>query len=107
MPRGSTLRLSLGCILADHLGVELRRVGSGKRFTFSAGEARLSAWMDENARSVWLTCEEPWKLEAILISKLYLPLNLDQNNRNEFHPILSQLRRAARHRAKALAVLPR
>ncbi|MET9440781.1 GIY-YIG nuclease family protein [Streptomyces sp. NPDC006610] len=35
---GSTLRLTLGCLL----GLELRRVGSGKRMTFGkAGEAIL------------------------------------------------------------------
>jgi hypothetical protein len=42
---GSTLRLTLGCLLADELGIELRRVGSGNRMTFSAGEVKLSAWM--------------------------------------------------------------
>jgi hypothetical protein len=47
---GSTLRLTLGCLLADELGIELRRVGSGKRFTFSTGEKRLSEWMEANAR---------------------------------------------------------
>src|SRR3954451_15429519 len=29
---GSTLRRTLGCLLADELGIELRRVGSGLRF---------------------------------------------------------------------------
>ncbi|MEU6812984.1 GIY-YIG nuclease family protein [Streptomyces sp. NPDC046831] len=39
---GSTLRLTLGCLL----GLELRRVGSGKRMTFGrAGETTLSQWM--------------------------------------------------------------
>ena len=28
---GSTLRLTLGCLLIKPLGIELRRVGSGKR----------------------------------------------------------------------------
>jgi hypothetical protein len=42
---GSTLRLTLGCLLAERLGIQLRRVGSGQRLTFAAGEARLSAWM--------------------------------------------------------------
>jgi len=28
---GSTLRLSLGCLLSQRLGIELRRVGSGRR----------------------------------------------------------------------------
>src|SRR5690349_422197 len=39
---GSTLRLTLGCLLADSLGIELRRVGSGKRRTFADGERTLS-----------------------------------------------------------------
>ncbi len=32
---GSTQRLTLGCLLADELGLQLRRVGSGKRRTFT------------------------------------------------------------------------
>jgi hypothetical protein len=47
---GSTLRLTLGCLLADELGLHLRRVGSGKRFTFCDGEKRLSDWLVENAK---------------------------------------------------------
>jgi hypothetical protein len=43
---GSTLRLTLGCLLAQQLGIELRRVGSGQRMTFGAGEHVLSTWMD-------------------------------------------------------------
>jgi hypothetical protein len=39
---GPTLRLTLGCLLADELGLQLRRVGSGNRFTFCDGENRLS-----------------------------------------------------------------
>jgi hypothetical protein len=51
---GSTLRLTLGCLLADHLGLELRRVGSGKRMTFTkSGESILSNWMARNAFVAW------------------------------------------------------
>jgi hypothetical protein len=32
---GSTLRKTLGCLLADELGIQLRRVGSGKGMTFT------------------------------------------------------------------------
>jgi hypothetical protein len=104
---GSTLRLSLGCLLADELGIELRRVGSGKRLTFSAGEERLSQWMDENARVVWHVCDEPWKLEERLISTVNLPINLDLNATHAFCSVLSELRRAARLKARALPILPR
>lgn len=48
---GSTLRLTLGCLL----GFELRRVGSGKRMTFGlAGERELTDWMAEHAHVCWL-----------------------------------------------------
>jgi hypothetical protein len=104
---GSTLRLTLGCLLADQLGIELRRVGSGNRLTFSAGEKRLSEWMDENARVAWFVCDEPWKLEEKLISTLNLPLNLHQNSANAFFKVLSEVRRAAKIRAKGLEILPR
>ena len=35
---GSTLRKTLGCLLGDELGIQLRRVGSGSRMTFAGGE---------------------------------------------------------------------
>jgi hypothetical protein len=73
---GSTLRLSLGCLLAEKLDIELRRVGSGKRLTFSSGETRLSEWMEENARVAWQICKEPWELEEKLIHSLGLPTKL-------------------------------
>ena len=99
---GSTLRLTLGCILAEQLGIDLRRVGSGKRMTFGRGEALLSEWMAENALVTWQCCEQPWLREEQLISEVCLPLNLDQNGRNGFHAALSRVRSTARERAREL-----
>ena len=99
---GSTLRLTLGSILAEQLGIELRRIGSGKRMTFGRGEALLSDWMAENAFVTWQCCEQPWLLEEQLISQVCLPLNLDQNGRNAFHAVLSRVRSSARERAREL-----
>ena len=104
---GSTLRLTLGCLLANELGIDLRRVGSGKRMTFSTGESRLSEWMEENARVAWFLSEEPWKLEEELISTLDLPLNLAQNSRHGFHPELTRIRREAKAKARELPILSR
>jgi hypothetical protein len=101
---GSTLRLTLGCLLAEHLGIELRRVGSGKRMTFAAGEAKLSAWMADNALVAWLEHAEPWVLEEQLIRSVSLPLNLDQNGHHAFHAALSAMRAAAKTRAQRLPV---
>lgn len=104
---GSTLRLTLGCLLSTELGIELRRVGSGKRRTFSFGEQLLSSWMAENALVCWTAVTDPWVLEEELIRRYDLPLNLDQNKHNAFHPELSAARRAAKERAAHLPILPR
>ncbi len=98
---GSTLRLTLGSLL----GLELRRVGSGKWMTFGkAGEANLSQWMADKARVCWVERNEPRTLESQLISQLDLPLNLDQNSRNAFHSQLKGLRAQARQRARELPI---
>lgn len=102
---GSTLRLTLGCLLRDSLGIQLRRVGSGKRLTFADDEQRLSAWLGENAGVAWMVHPEPWQVEEELIRQLSLPLNLDQNNRHPFHPVLSSVRRDAKAAAWALPVV--
>jgi hypothetical protein len=104
---GSTLRLTLGCLLADQLGIELRRVGSGTRLTFSSGELVLSAWMARNAYVCWTECTEPWVLEQQFLRTVSLPLNLDQNRQHAFHAELTQLRRRSKQRARSLPVVPR
>lgn len=101
---GSTLRLTLGVLLADELDIELRRVGSGGRYTFSVGERQLTEWLTEHARVSVALRTEPWVLEEELIAFLRLPLNLDQNS-HPFRPTLSAMRRAARASAAAKPVL--
>ena len=105
---GSTLRLTLGCLFAESLGIQLRRVGSGKRMTFTIqGEEKLSAWMKDNAFVSWVVVDEPWKLEDHLIRTLSLPLNLQDNGKHPFHPVLTEIRRRARERARQLPILAR
>lgn len=102
---GSTLRKTLGCLLMDELGIQLRRMGSGGRMTFGAGEQALSAWMAENAFVSWVVREAPWELEEDLIAGLDLPLNLKGNQRNSFHPVLSEVRARCVAQARTLPVL--
>jgi hypothetical protein len=97
----------LGCLLAEELGIELRRVGSGTRLTFSTGETALSGWMRENALVSWHECPEPWLVESTFCASLDLPLNLDQNSHGAFHAHLTRLRHEARVRARELPILPR
>jgi hypothetical protein len=100
---GSTLRLTLGCLLSDELGIELRRIGNGHRMTFTkAGEERLSDWMNRNAFVAWVEHPEPWKLESEAIKRFILPLNLRDNDYNEFSKTLSGIRSEMRLKAKEL-----
>jgi hypothetical protein len=102
---GSTLRLTLGCLLSEELGLDLRRVGSGTRMTFHEGEERLSEWMRAHARVAFTTCAEPWITEEQLIASLSLPLNLAGNERHLFHPSLTALRREHKERARMRPIL--
>jgi hypothetical protein len=101
----STLRLTLGCLLSDQLGIELRRVGSSGRLTFGDGEAALTAWMDANAFVCWTVSDRPWLLEREIISTVNLPLNLDQNSRHPYCQTLRACRAAAKERARSLPVV--
>lgn len=103
---GSTLRRSLGCLLATGLGLELRRYGSGTRLHFGPGEQDLSRWMDRNAFVSWLSTPQPWLLEDEILTTLDLPLNLDQNQHNVFHAVLTAARAGAASRARSLPPLP-
>lgn len=104
---GSTLRRTLGSLLASELGIQLRRTGRSERLTFGAGEAALSDWMAEHARVCWLVDAEPWRIETEVISELALPLNLDQNTHSGFHATLSAARAEQKRIALDLPVLPR
>ncbi|WP_124709604.1 GIY-YIG nuclease family protein [Gordonia insulae] len=101
----STLRLSLGSLLADELGLELRRVGTAGKRHFGCDEAVLSDWMSEHARVSCIVYTAPWLCERELIHRLDLPLNLAENADHSFHATLSQARSDAKGRADALPVL--
>lgn len=102
---GSTLRLTLGCHLTEHLGIALRRVGSGTRLTFTnAGEERLSEWMGAHARVAFVLDDEPWKLEHELIKREVLPLNIAGNSHSPYCLSLRTLREEHKRRARELPV---
>jgi hypothetical protein len=101
----STLRRTLGCLLAEELGLQLRRVGSSERRTnFGEGEERLSGWMARNAKVSWVVRERPWELEDELIGRLDLPLNLKGNRRNKYHSALTEARARCLAQARAMPV---
>jgi hypothetical protein len=104
---GSTLRKTLGCLLADDLGIALRRVGSGDRYTLTnPGEQRLDAWMADHCRVAWREVAAPWQLEReILSSGLILPLNIRDNPSLAHTAVVQAARATAMRAADALPVI--
>lgn len=101
---GSTLRRTLGILLATESNFPLRRVGSGTRTTFThSGEQWLDQWMERNAKVHWVTHDEPWILEELLIRDTVLPLNI-QGNTHSFKPSLSAMRSKAMAEAKLMEI---
>lgn len=102
---GSTLRRTLGILLAQQSGFPLRRVGSGKRMTFThLGEQWLDHWMEENTRISWILDPEPWVLEENMFKSVSLPLNL-KGNEHVFKNTLSTLRKESIHQARMLEIV--
>jgi hypothetical protein len=102
---GSTLRLTLGSLLATQSDFPLRRVGSGRRMTFThLGEQWLDTWLDTNAFVCWVEHPEPWVLEHELLSTHSLPLNIQGNRHHPFCSQLSEIRRLAKAAATELAI---
>ena len=105
---GSTLRLTVGCLLTERLEIELRRVGSGTRETFTAtGEAILSDWIARNMRMSFIEHDEPWTVESGIIGSLDLPLNIDHNAHNPQCKFVRDARARCKAHARGLPVLPR
>jgi len=101
---GSTLRRTLGVLLAAESNYPLRRVGGGTRTTFThSGEQWLDHWMEQNAKVYWVAHEEPWVLEEELIGSIPLPLNI-QGNIHPFKPTLSAMRSKAMAEAKLMEI---
>ena len=102
---GSTLRRTLGTLLAPRSGFPLRRVGSGKRMTLThAGEKWLDSWMEQNAFVCWMPHSSPWQVEKELIGNISLPLNIRGNESHNFVVELKALRREAIRQARELPV---
>ncbi len=101
----STLRLTLGVLLAGDLGLELRRVGGGGRMTFHCGQAILTSWLERHARVRPMAFDAPWTVERSIIERFALPLNL-QHNAHPFGDQLAAMRSAARRGARMSAADP-
>lgn len=73
----STLRLTLGVLLAEELSLSLGLHGG--RLNWGAdGEAQLTRWINANARVAWAENSTPWDVEDELLAHATLALNIDR-----------------------------
>lgn len=94
----STLRRSLGCLLAEKLNLRFRVTRTSKggktlHYGLGEGEAILTAWMEAHASVCWVEHSQPWLLEASALQLVRLPLNVRGNRHCEFSGVLHQMRR--------------
>jgi hypothetical protein len=104
---GSTLRRTLGCLLGEQLGIQLRRVGSVGRYTFTnPGEQKLDDWMRQHAFVAWVETQAPWELETHMLSLgPRLPLNVDENPWAEAVALVKDVRLKAKQLADELDIV--
>jgi hypothetical protein len=88
----STLRRTLAVLLRGELDLSITLTKAGKLRMSPEHEARLTQWMDENARVLWVVHLEPWDVEDHLIKgAVRLPLNI-RGSSDPFARVLSNLR---------------
>ncbi|WP_223624098.1 GIY-YIG nuclease family protein [Microbacterium sp. EST19A] len=95
----STLRRTLGVLLADDLGLTLG-VHRGREHYGSEGEALITQWLVANARVAWAVDPAPWEAEEEMLAQATLALNLDGRS-DAFARSISDRRKAAMAAARA------
>ena len=94
----STLRLTLGCLLKEELNIQLKQIRN--RYYFGEEENILSLWIERNAFVTFEPCHEPWIIEEGAIKQLNLPLNILDNEHNNFYNALKNIRKQAKNLAR-------
>ncbi|MBF4622599.1 hypothetical protein ITJ39_15690 [Clavibacter sp. VKM Ac-2542] len=95
----STLRLTLGVLLSDELGLTAG-MQKGRVTWGPVGEQALTAWMQQHARIGWVADDTPWLVEEELLRSVPLPLNISGKD-GAFTQSLALRRQQARLIARA------
>lgn len=88
----STLRRSLAALLTPSELDLSPAISNGKLKLNSDEEASLTNWLKSHAAVSCYECDKPWIAERFLLSRYYLPLNL-QGTTHEFRKDLKLLRK--------------
>lgn len=88
----STMRMSLGCVLASTLGLALETRGKDGYTWGIKGEEDLSGWLCKHARVAWSETGICGDAERRAIKAFDLPLNRQGNEDHPFHDMLGRMR---------------
>lgn len=99
----STLRLTLGVLLAEELNLSLG-IHKGRLNWGADGEVRLTGWINAYARMTWVEIETPWVVEDELLLHATVALNIDGRTdafSHELRRCRDKMRRSAGRAAAA------
>jgi hypothetical protein len=97
----STLRRTLASLLFEREGWQSRF--TDRPLLLPGDEERLNAWMQEHLALSWAVHEQPWTVEAAVITELTPPLNQSANSSHRLYQQVRQARRRWRQAAGAAA----
>jgi hypothetical protein len=90
--RKSTLRRALAAFLWQLEGWTPTITPDGRPTLDAASESLLTSWMRERLAVTWAVHEQPWNLEAAVITALAPPLNVAMNAAHPLHVLVRDRR---------------
>lgn len=90
--RASTLRMTVGALLARDLALDPVGDGSRTYFDFGDGEQRLSDWLVTHTRLAVHECDDAFGHEKHLLRTVPIPLNITERKKHPFSRYLMTLR---------------
>jgi hypothetical protein len=90
--RASSLRMTVGAVLALELGLEPIGDGSRTYFHFGDGEQRLTDWLVAHTRVAFVLTDDPFGDEKRAIAAAPVPFNISERKRHPYSKYLMSLR---------------
>jgi hypothetical protein len=90
--QGSSLRMTLGALFAEDLGLDPISDGRRNYYHFGSGEGRLTEWIVENSSVGFYASDDPYGIERQILTDVAVPLNIEYRKRHPFSRYLMGLR---------------
>lgn len=90
--RSSSLRMTVGALVADDLNLDPVGDDSRTYFNFGDGERRLTEWLCAYTRVAVHVTDQPFVVEKMLLRSLTVPFNISDRKRHPYSKYLTNLR---------------